>query len=141
TGGIEASLRWKLTDRWTLSPGYSFLQMHLHTDPTSLDTMNLADDRGSNPEHQAQLRSHLELPRGLSWDSSFYFVGALPEQDVASYTRVDSQLSWKFSEGVEWDLVGQDLLSDHHVEFNSALTLVNPSEVKRSAYTKVTWRF
>jgi iron complex outermembrane receptor protein len=141
TGGIEASVHWKVTDRWTLSPGYSFLQMHLHTDPTSLDTTSVADAQGSNPGHQAQLRSHLELPHGIDWDSNIYFVGPLPAQFVPSYTRLDSQLTWRFSERMRLSIVGQNLLLDHHVEFNSALGVVNPSEVKRSAYAKMTWKF
>jgi iron complex outermembrane receptor protein len=141
TEGIEASVHWKVTDRWTLSPGYSFLQMHLHADPTSLDTLNLADDKGSNPGHQAQLHSHLELSEGLSWDLNSYFVGPLPEQFVPSYTRLDSQLTWRFSERMQLSIVGQNLLLDHHVEFHSDLGIVNPSEIKRSAYAKMTWKF
>ncbi len=141
TAGIEASVHWKVTDRWTLSPGYSFLQMHLHTDLTSLDTTSVADTQGSNPDHQAQLRSHLELAHGMDWDSNIYFVGRLPAQFVPSYTRLDSQLTWQFSEGMQLSIVGQNLLLDHHVEFNSQVGIVNPSEVKRSAYAKITWKF
>jgi hypothetical protein len=39
TTGAEASIQWTVAPRWTLSPGYSYLQMHLHTDSTSLDTV------------------------------------------------------------------------------------------------------
>jgi iron complex outermembrane recepter protein len=141
TGGIEASVHWKITDRWTLSPGYSFLKMHLHTDPTSLDTVSAADAEGSSPSHQAQLLSHVELPHGTGWDSSVYFVGPLPAQLVPSYTRIDTQLTWRFSEGMQLSIVGQNLLLDHHVEFNDYLSAVNPSQIKRSAYAKMTWKF
>ncbi len=141
TGGIEVSVQWKVTNRWTISPGYSFLKMHLHTDPTSLDITSAADTEGSSPSHQAQLRSHLELPHGMGWDSSAYFVGALPAQLVPSYTRLDSQLTVRLLEGIQFAIVGQSLLLDHHVEFNDALAAVNPSQVKRSAYAKITWKF
>ena len=141
TAGIEASVRWKLTGRWTLSPGYSFLQMDLHTDPTSLDATGVAAAQGSNPGHQAQLRSHFELPHGIDWDFNAYFVGPLPAQSVASYTRLDSQLIWRLWERMQLSLVGQNLLADHHVEANGAYAVVNSSQVKRSAYAKMTWRF
>jgi iron complex outermembrane recepter protein len=141
TEGVEASVNWKATYRWTLSPGYSFLQMHLHTDPTSLDTTSVADAQGSNPRHQAQLRSHLELWRGFAWDANAYFVGGLPAQFVSSYTRLDTQLTWRLAERAELSLVGQNLLRDHHVEFNDAFQSVNSSQVKRSAYAKITWQF
>jgi outer membrane receptor protein involved in Fe transport len=115
--------------------------MHLHADPTSMDTTTVADTEGSSPRHQAQLRSHLELPHGMGWDSSVYFVGPLPAQFVPSYTRVDTRLTWRFSEGMTFSVVGQNLLLDHHVEFNDYLSAVNPSQVKRSAYAQIVWHF
>ena len=77
----------------------------------------------------------------LSWDASAYFVSALPIQGVASYTRIDTQLTWKFAERAEFSLVGQNLLHNHHLESMDELTLVNSSLIKRSAYAKFTWRF
>jgi iron complex outermembrane recepter protein len=141
TEGLEVFARWKVINRWTLSPGYSFLEMHLHTDAGSQDTNSGPDAQGSNPGHQAQLRSHVEMSHGLAWDTNAYFVGHLPAQFVASYTRVDTQLRWHLKEQLELSLVGQNLLRDHHLEFNDGLAVVNSSQVKRSAYARLLWRF
>jgi len=141
TGGVEASVHWKVTDRWTVSPGYSFLKIHLHTKPASQDLGGPADIAGSNPVHQAQLRSHWEFARGFGWDANAYFTGPLTEQLVASYTRLDSQLTWDLLERVQLSLVGQNLLSDHHVEFNDDLALVNSSAIKRNVFAKIVWTF
>ena len=141
TEGGEISANLKLTDRWTLSPGYAFLEMHLHTQPSSQDTTSVAEFQGSSPQHQVQLRSHMDLSRGLSWDASAYFVSELPVQGVAAYTRIDTQLRWKLAERADISLVGQNLLQDRHLESNDSLTLVNSSLIKRSAYAKFTWRF
>jgi len=141
TEGGEISANLKLTDRWTLSSGYAYLGMHLHTKPESVDTMSVAENQGSSPQHQAQLRSHMDLSHGLSWDASAYFIGALPVQGVASYTRIDTQLKWKFAERGDFSLVGQNLLQDNHLESMDQLTLVNSSLIKRSAYAKFTWHF
>jgi iron complex outermembrane receptor protein len=141
TEGGEISANVEITDRWTLSPGYAFLEMHLHTKPSSLDTSSVAEYQGSSPQHQAQLRSHVELSHGLSWDASAYFVSALSIQGIPSYTRVDTQLRWKFAERADLSVVGQNLVRDHHLESMDALTLVNSSLIKRSAYAKLTWRF
>jgi iron complex outermembrane recepter protein len=141
TEGIEASVKWKLTDRWTLSPGYSFLEMHLHTESSSLDTTSVADTQGSNPRHQAQLRSHFEFARNFAWDANGYFVERLPAQLIASHTRFDTQLTWRLAERLELSVVGQNLLSDHHTEFNDQLQSVNSSQVKRTAFAKITWQF
>jgi outer membrane receptor protein involved in Fe transport len=141
TEGGEVSANLKLTDRWTLSPSYAFLEMHLHTKPSSQDTSSIAESEGSSPKHQAKLRSHIELSHGFSWDASANFVSALPIQGVASYTRIDTQLRWKFAERAEISVVGQNLLQDHHLESFDALTLVNSSLIKRSAYAKLVWHF
>jgi len=141
TEGVEVSGNWKVNDRWTLSPGYALLQMHLHTDPTSQDTTTVADTEGSSPRHQGQIRSHLNLPHRFVWDASAYFVERLPAQQVASYTRIDTQLSRQLGEGLELSLVGQNLLQDHHLESNDQLTSLNPTQMKRSAYAKIAWRF
>jgi iron complex outermembrane receptor protein len=141
TQGVEVSIKWKATSRWTLSPSYSFLEMHLHTQASSLDTTSVADAQGSNPGHQAQLHSLVDLSRNFTWETSAYFVGRLPAQFVASYTRLDSQLTWRPAEQVQLSLTGQNLLSDHHAEFNDQFQSVNSSQVKRSVYAKVTWRF
>ena len=141
TEGVELSLNLELARRWTLSPGYSFLEMHLHTEPTSGDTSSAANYQGSSPQHEAKLRSHMELSHTIAWDASAFFVSALPFQQVDSYTRVDSQLTWKFAEQAELSIVGQNLLQSRHLESNDIFTLVNPALIRRSAYAKITWRF
>jgi iron complex outermembrane receptor protein len=141
TTGFEGALNWKVTHYWTLSPGYAFLQMHLHNDSESLDRTTALDIEGTSPHHQAQLRSHLDLRHNFNWDVNAYFVDRLPAPGIPSYTRVDSQLTWRARESLEFSIVGQNLLQDHHPEFNHALQSVNSSQGKRSAYAKFTWKF
>jgi iron complex outermembrane receptor protein len=136
TGGFAMSANWKATRRWTLSPGYSFLALRLQTDPD-----RAADAQGSNPTHQAQLRSRIQLLRGLTWDTNAYFVGRLPDQFLPSYTRLDTQLTWSLGENLKLALVGQNLLRDRHQEFNGSLQVVNSTQVKRGAYAQLRWRF
>ena len=141
TEGGEIAANLKLTDRWTLNPSYAFLEMRLHTKSASQDTTSVAEYEGSSPQHQVKLRSHVDLSHGISWDASAFFVSELQIQGVAAYTRIDTQLNWKFAERGDFSLVGQNLLQDHHLESMDQLTLVNSSLIKRSAYAKFTWRF
>jgi iron complex outermembrane receptor protein len=141
TEGVELSATWKVTDRWTLSPGYSFLQMNLHKDPGSQDTMTMTDTEGTSPHHEAQLRSHVSLPRGVAWDANVYFVDRLPAPSIAGYARLDSQLTWQVAERIGFSVVGENLLEEHHAEFNDRLQSVNSSDVKRSASVRFTWTF
>jgi iron complex outermembrane receptor protein len=141
TDGIEVAANWKLTNHWTLSPGYALLQMHLHPDVSSGDTTTGPRTEGSNPRHQAQLRSHVDMSRGFAWDTNVYFVDRLPAQLLPSYTRLDTQLSWRLGERWQLNVAGQNLLQDRHVESDDNRTSVNSSQVKRGAYAKMTWRF
>jgi iron complex outermembrane recepter protein len=139
--GAEMALNWKPASRWTLSPGYSSLQLHMHRDPTSTDTTSVANLEGSSPREQAQLRSHLDLTPRWKWDAAVYFVGRLPALHIPSYTRLDTGLTWKIAEKLSFSLVGQNLLHDHHLEFNPTTQIILSSMVKRSAYAKFTLQF
>jgi len=141
THGIEAFATWKVTSRWTLAPAYAFEGIHLHLDPSSQDTMSVAADQGSSPRQWARLGSHVALLHGLAWDVSANFVGRLANPAVASYTRIDSQISWHLREHLSASLVGQNLAQDHHIEFLSTGGTGFSSYMKRSGYAKLTWRF
>lgn len=139
--GLEISTSWKVLPKWTLSPGYAFEAIHMHADPASQDTTSAAIAEGSSPRHSAQLRSRVELPRGFEWDASAYFVDRLNSGNIPSYTRLDAQLSWKWTEQGTISLVGQNLLQDQHFEFQDPTHSIIANQVKRSAYAVIRWRF
>jgi iron complex outermembrane recepter protein len=139
--GFEMAVNWKATDRWTFSPGYAFEQIHMHLDPASQDTGSVLDAEGSSPAHSAQLRSHFDLVHGIAWDASAYFVDRLRSGAIPSYTRLDTGLTWRFTEGLAMSVVGQNLVKDRHLEFLDDNETVRATLVKRSAYVKLTWQF
>ena len=47
--GVEISANWKVTDRWQLSPGLAFEELHLHTDPESQDQQQCPFGRATIP--------------------------------------------------------------------------------------------
>lgn len=141
TYGAEVSADWRVLNRWSLSPGYAYLEMHLDKYPWSNDTFSTTNIEGSSPQHQAQLRSHVDLKRGVFWDTSLYFVGALPAQNVPSYVRLDTQFRWRLGESTEFSVVGQNLLQNVHTESNDVYTIVNASQIKRGVFARFTWRF
>jgi iron complex outermembrane receptor protein len=141
THGTEVAVNWKVTDRWNLSPGYAFEQIHMHLAPTSQDTTSVSGAQGSSPINAAQLRSHLTLTHGLAWDTSGYFVGRLSDPREASYTRLDTALSWDLGEKIALSLVGQNLLPGRHEEFFDTSGSVDTTLMKRGAYAKIQWQF
>jgi iron complex outermembrane recepter protein len=141
THGFEVAVNWKATRRWTLNPGYAFEQIHMHLAPASQDTSSVSEAQGSSPVNAAQLRSHVDLLRGLSWDTSAFFVGRLNDPREPSYTRLDTGLSWPLGEKINLSLFGQNLLRARHEEFVDSTGSTMSTLIKRSAYAKVEWRF
>ena len=139
TYGGEFSANWDVTSRWRISPGYSFLQMRIVLDRSSLDPTTGAS-AGYSPKHQAQLRSTFNLPHNLEWDTSAYYVGALKIGPVPSYTRLDTRVGWRPNDTVELSIAGQNLLTPHRFEFLDGLG-IQPTQVQRSVVGRVEWRF
>jgi iron complex outermembrane receptor protein len=147
THGVEVSASWKVTDHWTLSPGYAFEALHMRTDPASVDTVTPLFVEKGTPRHSAQLRSHFDFRRGLAWGASAYFVDRLSHlgeaglEAVPAYTRLDTALTWRAGERLSLEIVGQNLLKDHHPEFEDFFGSLDSGQMKRSAFLKVTWQF
>jgi iron complex outermembrane receptor protein len=140
THGIETFANLKITNFWTLNPGYTFFSMHLHEFAGSQDT-TIPETQGGTPDHQAQLRSSVTLPLNLQWNASAYFVNRLPAQSIPSYTRLDTGLNWVAGERISFSVVGQNLLKDLHPESEAITTTVQSGLMRRSVYGKITWSF
>jgi len=141
TYGTEVAANWKINQRWTLSPGYAFEQIHMHTEAGSQDMRSAAEDEGRSPRHSAQLRSHVKLPEGIGWNASADFVDRLRAAGIPGYVRVDTGLDWRWRENLTVSVVGQNLQRNRHLEFIDAVGSVNSSLAKRSAYVRLTYWF
>jgi len=140
TYGLEAAINLDITRRWKLHGSYSFLRMQLHRDLTSRDVTSEAAE-GNSPQHQFQLHSFLDLWRNLDLDTALYHVSSLRDPQVPSYTRIDSRLGWHIRENIEVSGGVQNLLDNRHLEFNGIDVLVLPSQVRRSVYGRMIFRF
>lgn len=139
THGFEAEANWNVTDYWTLRTGYSLLQMHMHVAPSSRHQSAGREIEGESPNQQFHVRSQLNLPHKLELDTALYYVSRLPNLRVSEYLRLDARLGWRPAGSWEISLVGQDLTSPRHFEFGS--NFVSATQVKRTVYGKVLWRF
>jgi iron complex outermembrane receptor protein len=140
THGLEVDGRLRPASFWNLVVGYTLFEIHLHTTANSQDFETTAESEGSSPRHAFLVRSELNLPHKLEFDTAAYFVGALVGPQIPSYTRVDARLGWHVSESLELSAGVQNLLTLQHLEFGSGDLLV-ATQVGRNAYGKFTWRF
>lgn len=137
--GTEVALNWKVSSRWRIEPGYSFLRVNAHVDPTSGDT-SLAGRAGNSPPHTFRVRSLLNLSSRLQWDHTIYWMQKMPNGSVPSYASLDSRLAWKLGESTEISLVGQNLLRPGTVQFGDTLNLVG-TPAQRSVFGRIAWSF
>jgi len=139
TYGVELASNWKVTDVWNLGASYTWLHMRLRSGSSS----GLVDPEaaeGDSPRHQFQVRSYLNLPRNFEFDTALYYVDSLSNQNAASYVRLDVRLGWRPTKNLDLSIGLQNLIESRHKEFGDALG-VHATQVERSVYGKVTWRF
>lgn len=141
TYGLEFAAKWQVTDKWRLSPAYTWFKARAHLDPTSGDMVSQAAMEGGSPGHQVQILSRLDLPNRFELDASLYYVGKLPDLGVPAYIRLDVRLGWRPRKDVELSLTAQNLTDNRHAEFAVDSSGTRGGEVPRSVYGKITWRF
>ncbi len=135
--GVEISSNWELTHKIHVSAWYSYFTLDLTPDATSTDPAAQSAE-GDAPKNQAHVRAYFDLPRGFRWDVAAYHVDDLPTQGVSAYTRLDTRFSWQ-RRGLEASLALQNLLDSHHQEYGGFVEI--PTEVERSIYGRIEWRF
>jgi len=136
--GLEIAANWQPFDYWRLASSVAYINIHLKPDDSSGDTVS-EDDENDTPHTQAQIRSYLNLPWDLQFDTFFYYVDSKSTTDIPSYVRMDLRLGWQAFKNFDISLIGQNLLDDHHPEGKGIWA--NNTEVERSVYLSVTGRF
>jgi len=137
THGIEIAPNWQVTDWWKLTGGYTWLHMSLG----SQQVAQVEEEQpGDSPRHQWNLRSSMQWPRAVTFDTAVYYVDRLPAQGIASYVRLDARLGWQASARLNVSLSGTNLLTDRHAEF-FGYGYASPVEIRRTLYARLTWRF
>lgn len=139
--GAELSAQWQPLTNWRLSGSYTFRRVDLRsTESDKLLPTGEGDlDAEGEPEHVFNVRSYLNLPYKLEFDTIFYYVSENSTLKIPSYSRVDLRLGWKPAKNVELSLVGQNILDDSHLELSELLE--ESTETERSFYGKVTIKF
>jgi iron complex outermembrane receptor protein len=134
--GLEAWASLQATPRWRLQGGIAWLDQDLEFAPDSNDIAGIAA-AGNDPKVHWQLRSSLELPRGLEFDVGVRHVGELPQPRVPAYTAVDARLGWRPTPRLELSLDGRNL-NGGHLEFDNPLTA---PEFGREWRASLRWSF
>jgi iron complex outermembrane receptor protein len=138
TYGFEAVANWRALDHLNFSAAYSVLQMELDGPPSNVAIASEAAERQS-PQQQFNIRSQWDIDERLALDTTLYYVAPLPGFQVNAYWRLDARASWRLTDQLQFDLVGQNLLMDSHREFGAPID-VNATRIPRSIFGRLTWR-
>lgn len=138
--GAELASGFQPTDWWRLRANFTAWSIQLHKKAGSNDPI-LEGAEDDSPNYQVGVRSLMDLPCHLELDLGFRYVDALQNRDVPSYTACDARLSWRPHRNWEFSIVGQNLFDPQHKEFAPSYIQTQTTEVQRSFFGKITFRF
>ena len=151
TYGLELAADWRPADWWRLQFSYSFLRADFRFKDKlrSLTTFpeNLGDER--NPRHQFSLRSSFDLSPQIDLDMWLRYVDDISDIQVTSldgvgtvddYLTLDLRLAWRPSDDLELSIAGRNLIDTPHLEYLKEFNTF-PTQVERSVYGRLQWRF
>lgn len=142
TYGVELSADWKPTQRWRLQGNYSYLHMHINSNPNfrTIDPTTGGADKVS-PQHQISLRSHFDLTERMQFNLWLRYVSNVDFYQIPGYVTMDSKIAYKPIRNLEVFLVGQNLFSENHRELVSDFIPSLPLYIPRGIYVGGEWRF
>ena len=138
--GVEMAVEIRPYEWWKLVSTYSFISLNADVND-SLDISKVLSIEEDTPQSTATLRSYLDFPYDISFDTVFRYTDSLSALSVNDYLELDARLAWQASEDVEVALVGKNLLNDEHKEFESQVLSPFSTEIERSVFGTVTVSF
>ncbi|MDD2499573.1 MAG: TonB-dependent receptor [Geobacter sp.] len=147
TYGAELSATWKVQEWWHLQATYSYLCAIMYLDRGNSDPLaqiNRSDATSGSPRHQGSIRSGFDLGKQVEldlWLRAVDRVDYIDQVSIPGYLTMDIRLAWKPLKKLELSVVGQNLFQNHHPEYIPEFINTTASEVPRSVYGKLTWRF
>jgi len=139
TYGIEIATNYQLLKWWRIYTTYSFLQMQLNLDRDSTDIYSESIEDKS-PHNKFSIRSAMNIGKNVIFDTAIFYVDNVAAFNIGNYFNLNVYLGWKPKKNLELSIVGLNLL-DEHPEFKSDFMLTPLTEIQRSIYGKITWRF
>lgn len=137
TYGVELATTYQVSGWWNLRGGYTFLNKDLSVKPWSGDS-NEASAESNDPRHQFLLQSSMDITKNLQLGAVLRHTSALPDPSVPAYTGLSLRAGWKIRDLLEFNIVGQHLLKDRHLEFIPSSP--SPRQIERNVYGAVTFR-
>lgn len=146
--GLEMSTKWAPTEWLATTLNYSFNKMSV---AQQVEGTNQSFDEGATtPKHNLSSQFNFKITDDLKLNLLFRYVDSIKHLStytlatggtiIDDYTEMDATFRWSVREGIEVTLAGRNLLDSRHLEA-IADSYIEPIEVGRSIYGKLTWIF
>jgi iron complex outermembrane receptor protein len=140
TRGLEVAGQWAPIPAWRLDGSYTVFDVNPKLAAASRDPVAARED-GSVPRTQWQLRSALSPNSRATINVAIFHVGPLEQFHVDAYTRADVSAEWRFTSRLSAMAIGQNLFDAAHVESAGTGSLLQVTQVPRSASLRLRWTF
>jgi iron complex outermembrane receptor protein len=143
TYGGEVSANWDITKSIRLAAWYAYMDGEIKNkisgDTSDIDLL---------PKHQANIRSHIDLPYHLTFDTMIYYVDKIKaaSRTVPEYYRLDARLGYFPMKNIELSIAGQNLLvlqDGDFVDEHQEISCIRPDSgfIERGVYGKVAYKW
>ena len=140
TYGAEIMTKWQVTDFWQLTSSYTWFKLDArYVKNSTASPERLFELEHSDPRHQFSVRSNIQLPHNLEFNTNFYYTDSLKSHDVPVQARLDLRLAWNPSRKLQLAVVGQNVTNKTHHEFDTTDAIY--SHIPRSIYGRIMYNF
>ena len=138
TYGFEIATVWQMLNWWRWDANYSLLKVNF--------IGKSVKQVGVSPQQQFSLRSAVSPLPNVDIDFFFRYIDSSStigrlDAVIDDYVSMDIRLAWRPVNDLELSLVGQNLLSAHHLEHQEETAYTTPTEINRGVYGKLAWHF
>ena len=146
TYGVEVTTDWQATPWWKLQFNYSFLSVDAFSESSGSSLTDSYLRRNElaletlSADHEANIRSHMNLPNQWYLDFWVRYMSELEDAGVGSHTALDVRVAKKIGKDLEVSLVGQNLFDKQRLEFTEKFSGLGETEVQRAWYLQLRWQ-
>jgi iron complex outermembrane recepter protein len=149
--GLEVSSQWRPLSWLMTELSYSYIKLSINKTDTKSSQFANTDliYEKSSPQHQLSLHSSIDLSKTVRLNIWGRYVDQIQVSSQPAYTNgiivdeyvaLDVNIIWQPTQNLELMLSGQNLVDSNHLEFVHAF-FIEATEVDRSVYAKLTWKF
>jgi len=139
TYGCELMFNWnvlmntRFINKWTITNSWSFIRLNAHQLDNKISTTEKIRE-GNYPRNMVSCHSKMDILDKLQFDIALKYVEALSEYEIPTYIKTDLRLSYKLSDNLECQLIGQNIQDPAHPEYL-------PVELKRLIFGKILYQY